>query len=474
MKALARIRLEDIAVVLILMFFGVAGAIPGIAPNQANEMTGAAAGALQTVVGVGSQLMVNGLIACQLMRSWRLLRQARAHIGWPLLLASWAVVSILWSQDKVLSTRRALPFGLAAAFGVYLALRFPPRRFLTLLQITFAALALWSAVLALGFPSIGLDASNGHTHDWQGVFTQKNACGRAMVFAIGSVLAGGRLSPGRLTLLLLFTAELAMSGSRGAWLLGVVVIVSLSAFRLSCRFDRASRTALFAAVALGGTVVAIIGISQFGSLAPLLGRDATLTGRTAIWHEVWLSILHRPLLGYGFSAFWRGAQGASWDVVVALKFVLFHAHNGFLEIWLGLGAVGLALFTLGFLRAAFLLWPELSAGRYEEAAWPFCTLLLIALYDLDENTLLSFNGLFWVLYCGVLARVELLAAERRAVSRLLQTRQSQLRLHLFLPGMGKALPAQFMHRERLPKISDRPWSRTSPAATGEIAGSAWR
>ena len=431
MHRLGRIRLEDIAIVLVLMFFGMAGSIPGIAPNQANEMTGAAATKLQTLVGVGAQMLVNSMIVFLLLSNYRLLTRHQTVLRWVSALALWAVISTLWSQDPLLTARRSIPFALATGFGMFLALRFPQRKLLLLLQTSLALLACWSAVLALGFPSIGLDASTGHGGDWQGVFTQKNACGRAMVFAVAAVLASGRFSLSRAVLFLLFTAELAFSGSRGAWLLGGVLLVTLLLFRASCRFDRETRTAFFAFGAVSAVGVAVVSMLQFANLAALLGRDPTLTGRTTIWHEVWISILNHPILGYGFSAFWRGAQGASWSVVVALKFVLFHAHNGFLEIWLELGAAGLLLFTLGFARGAFLLWPELRAGRFGGAAWPLAVLLFVALYDVDENTLLTFNGLFWVLYTAALVQIELLAAERK-------TMRSGERSAFTRPVMGSA------------------------------------
>ncbi len=412
---LKRVRLDEIAIVAILMFFGVSGAIPGIAPNQANEMTGAAATGLQKVVGIGSQVLVNGAIIALLFHRRQLFARRQATLRWASALAVWALISLLWSADRLLTARRVVPFALATCFGMLLAFAMPTRRLMLLLQVTFALLACWSAVLALGFPAVGLDASTGHGGDWQGVFTQKNACGRAMVFALASVLACGKLSPPRLILALLFSGELVLSGSRGAWLLGTLLLAAMIVLRASCRLDRKTRTALYAAVAGFSLAAGALLVTQFATFSALLGRDATLTGRTAIWHEVWLAILQRPALGYGFSAFWHGAQGVSWNVVVALQFVLFHAHNGFLEIWLELGATGLLLFAFGFARASVLLWPELRAGHFEAAAWPFAMLLLIALYDVDENTLLSFNGLFWVLYAGALMRIEMLAADRRIV-----------------------------------------------------------
>ena len=407
------VALEEIASVLILMFFGVAGAIPGIAPNQASEMTGAPASGLMFAVGVGSQLVVNAAIAILALRHAPRLIPRLGSLQCAGLLAGFAVFSAAWSQDPVLSTRRALPFVLAALFGMYLAACYPLRRQLVLFQVAFLLLALGSAVMALGFPSLGLDASTGHGGNWQGVFTQKNACGRAMVFATATIFAQGRLSARRAISLLVFLIVLGMSGSRGAWVIEALLLAVVASHALLSRMVRSSRTWIAVALGGGAATAAIAGKLYFPVIAGLLGRDPTLTGRTAIWAQVWIAILKRPWLGYGFSAFWRGTRGASFDVVVALKFVLFHAHNGFLEIWLELGMAGLVLFLLSYLRGWHQLWPLIREGGFTASAWPLSVLVLVAAYDFDENTLLSFNGLFWVLYVQALVTIELAAEARR-------------------------------------------------------------
>jgi exopolysaccharide production protein ExoQ len=420
LSALGRISLSDLAIVIVLVFFGVSGAIPGVAPNQAGAMTGTPPSHIQAVVGIGSELAVNLCICAMLLRHLRLLLHQAALLWCPLALGAWAVASMCWSVDPLLTGRRAIPFLLAACLGGLLAIRLPPRRVLLLLLAACTVLALWSAVLALAFPSIGLDASTGHGGDWQGAFTQKNACGRAMVLALAALLAllPTRPQPSRspiwqLALGLLFGAELVLSGSRGAWLIAGFVFCVMPALQATHRLREGLRTAI--TVSAGGLLLtlAIAAATYFAQLAPLLGRDATLSGRTEIWRQVWIAIADRPCLGYGFSAFWQGFSGPSWNVVVALHFVLFHAHNGLLEIWLELGVFGVLLFLAIFLRAVVLLWPELRCGRLDRAAWPLAVLLLTVLYDFDENTLLAFNGLFWVLYCGALVQVEMLAAQRR-------------------------------------------------------------
>jgi O-antigen ligase len=411
--------LEDIASVLILAFFGMAGSIPGIAPNQANEMTGSAATGLTFVAGIGSQIIVNGLILILLASSVPKLLRTLGTMQWAGALAMLAICSAAWSEDPVLSARRAIPFALAAAFALYFARRHSLERQLAIFETTFLLLALTSAALAIGFPKLGLDASTGHAGDWQGVFTQKNACGRAMVFASAVVLARGRLTLARAASLLVFVAVLALSGSRGAWVIEGLLVTVVVAYALLTHFAPRPRVLLMCMTGAASVAAAVLAKVYFRTIAALLGRDPTLTGRTAIWAQVWIAILHRPWLGYGFSAFWRGTKGASFQVVITLKFILFHAHNGFLEIWLELGVAGLLLFGLSYLRGWRQLWPQLSGrkrdGSFDSAVWPLCVLLLIAAYDFDENTLLSFNGLFWVLYVHALATLEKKTSFRRAL-----------------------------------------------------------
>ena len=139
---------------------------------------------------------------------------------------------------------------------------------------------------------------------------------------------------------------------------------------------------------------------------------------------MWTAIEKHPLLGYGFAAFWQGMKGESYNVIVALRFVIFHAHNGLLEIWLELGAAGLLLFALSYVRAWRRLWPLLWSKQISHAFWMIFVLLLVALYDIDENTLFAFNGLFWILYVAVLADIEILAVEHRYARSSLRRERS--------------------------------------------------
>ncbi|MBW4025883.1 MAG: O-antigen ligase family protein [Acidobacteria bacterium] len=411
-QILSAFGVEDVLCVLLLAFFAMAGSIPGIAPNQASGMTNTPATGFMAAAGILSQLVVNAIILGLLLFNARKMLLWNRALQWNLAIILAALSSVAWSADPLLTLRRAIPFALAALFGLYFAVRFVPRRQLQILWFTFVLLAIASAVAALAFPSVGLDASTGYTHDWQGVFTQKNACGRVMVLASVVVFSIRAHRGLRAFSLLLFTGVLLMSGSRGAWVIELSLFALWLGFLITARLRKQERAFVFAAVAIALVLCAFLVVSFLPELALLLGRDPTLSGRIAIWHHVWRAILRHPLLGYGLSAFWQGLHGATHSVIFALHFVLFHAHNGFLEIWLELGALGLLLFIFSYLRACRKVLPHLLGRDSRSVLWMGLFLFLIAVYNIGENTFLTSNGIFWVLYVAVLADIELLAPER--------------------------------------------------------------
>jgi O-antigen ligase len=411
------LSLEELVCVVLFAFFAMQGAIPFVAPAQSLEMTASAPTALTTLGGIASQVLVNTLILALLLRRPRYLLRRIAELPWlilPALLAVLALASAAWSLDPLLTLRRSLPFALAGLFGFWFATRYSLARQLAILRVTMLVLTVATIVVVLLDPAVGLDHSPGHAGDWQGVFTQKNACGRIMVLATTIILCGparNLLRPARLATLGLFLFVLVMSGSRGAWTIEAAVLVLFVLLGIARRSSQRMRLVLSAAIPLAVAAAGAAALLTFRYVAPLLGRDTTLSGRTVIWTQVRLFIVRRPWFGYGYDAFWRGMQGPSFQISAAAHFIVAHAHNGFLEIVLELGAAGFVLFVLSWLRGWLALWPLWLRGSTRRIAWPLVLLVLIALYDLDENTLLIYNGLFWILYVSALVNIELLFSQ---------------------------------------------------------------
>ena len=172
-----------------------------------------------------------------------------------------------------------------------------------------------------------------------------------------------------------------------------------------------------------GVYVAVLAAVGFGAavvLAPdvflgLLGKDATLTGRTKIWAAIFRAIQQRPWLGYGYGAVWSEDTGwgpLAWIVKWA-GFKPNHAHNSWLEQWLGLGLVGLSAWTLYYLTTlGRTVWAMFrSPGAI--TVLPF--LLVYTMITLTESVAVSYNDLRWVVFVALSVRLALPEAAERVV-----------------------------------------------------------
>jgi O-antigen ligase len=97
-------------------------------------------------------------------------------------------------------------------------------------------------------------------------------------------------------------------------------------------------------------LVVSLGLGMNGQLAQAVGKDATLTDRTKIWDAV-LSMHTNPLVGTGYESFWMGPRLDEFSEKSGLVGIN-EAHNGYLEVYLNLGIIGLAL-LLVFLISSY-------------------------------------------------------------------------------------------------------------------------
>jgi exopolysaccharide production protein ExoQ len=202
-----------------------------------------------------------------------------------------------------------------------------------------------SFVLATLFPAIGRHSGFdmlelGHVGRWRGIFGHKNALGGvaaigfAMFFLYGSLLR----APGPYLWLARISAAccLVLSGSSNS-LIGAAAIVVAT---LLLRSGRAIRPSLL----FGGFAVAAVIVVPLvdNLLIAWLGRDETLSGRTAIWEAVFLLWQQQPITGYGYGA---GAELIRPLLQAMLFASAVDAHNGYLDILVETGILGFLAFV---------------------------------------------------------------------------------------------------------------------------------
>lgn len=120
-------------------------------------------------------------------------------------------------------------------------------------------------------------------------------------------------------------------------------------------------------------------------VADVLGRDATLTGRTVIWEEV-LKLNTNPLIGSGFASTWLTPRGYK----LAQELKIPHAHNGYLETYLNSGWIGVCLLFAVLLIAGRKA-SELLSGNPKVGRLFIAFFLGGIIYNYTEVAYLSMN-----------------------------------------------------------------------------------
>ena len=104
-----------------------------------------------------------------------------------------------------------------------------------------------------------------------------------------------------------------------------------------------------------------------------------------MWEVDRLFIEQRPWKGWGFEAVWAHPPAIEQAIAIFQTFP-YSSHNGYYEIWLGLGGVGLAVF-ISFLALA--AWSAFSLAWREEGGldglWPLTVLAFAVVINFSES-----------------------------------------------------------------------------------------
>ena len=300
------------------------------------------------------------------------------------------VSSTLWSAIPSISFRRGTFLLLSTLIAYYFTVEYEPEEQIKILAVVGSIAALGTILVAVFLPQYGVDQIY-HQGEWRGFYFQKNICAGAMLL-FAAPLFGLKRGSSRI----LFTIYglgvlfvLAMTQCRNGWVVAVAVTLLMGVLRLLSRFQAEDRRALFVIGVLFAPVCAWIVWAMSGTLLSMLGRDATFTGRTGIWETAMAGIIARPVLGYGYHAFWEALYG---------EVVSTHAHNGFLQLALDLGLIGVALFLLSLLMAIRDVATCLRSDRPAYVDWYIATILVVVFFSMSEPFLVTDRTLTWVLY----------------------------------------------------------------------------
>jgi len=363
------------------------------------------------------QLSLSAIAVCLISMRWRRVVSASIR-AWPLLiLAGIQILSIAWSINPGLSARRVLLELVMLFIGIYLGERYSTDTLARLLARILCQTMVLIAILYVVAPRFVLDADQHNA--LKGLSQNKNGFGFyiGLTVALLLVIRFRRFDWLRYLFLPAAIAMLLLSRSMTSVGSAFLILATLPLWlvvRLSARQRAANYTVLGIGVATCGSLFALF-LSQ---ILALVGKDTTLTGRTEVWKQLVVAIGHRPLLGYGYGAFWTGLSGESLDVFINAGWFAPSAHNAYLELWLGLGIPGLCIVAIIFWYAFRMAVEYIRTEPGWAGLWPVACILFILVHGGGESEFIYDSSfaccLFTALYTSLALRT---VRERRSPAR---------------------------------------------------------
>ncbi len=357
-------------------------------------------------------LVISGtLVLLHRRLSWSTLIKRNA---WIFLFFLFCAASILWSDDPFISFKRWVKgFGnlvmalvLATDKRPYEALGFVLRR------LGFVLLPL-SILFIRYYPDLGRLYHMGQPM-FTGVTFQKNTLGQLCMLVgvyVGWYVLLRRLEPraapdrARLTATLTLVPMLAWLLYTAQSATAIVLMLAAISFFLLVRlptFHRNPNRLLVVGIAIVGLYLVLeqfFGIKD--SVIRMLGREPDLTDRTPVW-ELVLGMATHPLIGAGYESFWSGQRLTEiWTRIGDPSGGIIQAHNGYIDLYLNLGVIGLALLVAAIISGLLSAQRHLRTG-FKHSALRIAIILTAVGYNYTEAAYKPLNNVFILLLFSIL------------------------------------------------------------------------
>jgi exopolysaccharide production protein ExoQ len=263
-----------------------------------------------------------------------------------------AIMSVIWSVGPVATSFRVLELFFATVIGSYYGMRIGPEKMMQVLFWFGAVLYILSIALVYGAPPTGTMYWNPFQGAWRGVYWHRNHL--ASITALFSVVYLCRLilafqkknARGILDGIFFLLSLVILYFARSATGYIVFIVLNLSVFfillwlRLNAHLQRMH----YLLVLIGGTLAFILVLMNLDVVFGFFHRNSTMTGRVGLWSQL-LDIASRRLwLGHGFGAVWMlDSFRAQVQQLTGWASQPLIGDNGFLDIYLHLGIIGLTL-----------------------------------------------------------------------------------------------------------------------------------
>ncbi|MFT4078417.1 O-antigen ligase family protein [Rhodomicrobium lacus] len=319
----------------------------------------------------------------------------------PIFLA-FCLLSAAWATHPDISFRRTLllVIGVYCAAGATAYCRSEDE----VLRVAYLAFAI---TLIANLASLAFPFSFDYRGLFRGVSGDKNFLGviAATGLFIGAMwrtrLEGSLSRAVNTVYLAAWVALLLLSGNKTALALTIAAPTLAWLILLAARETRLQMPVILAlGAALVTCLLLVVTVVLDMTVADALGTvlpDASFTGRDEIWAfsvEQWRT---RWLLGFGYGSFWGvGFDAPNLQASPPFIHLLTQSHNGYLDLALTVGAVGLA-FMIAFLWQVLVAVDRLRVSDRAFFLFALSLLIFLLMHNVTESSLARGLAMPWII-----------------------------------------------------------------------------
>jgi O-antigen ligase len=352
-----------------------------------------------------------GILALLISWHWKRFAYVATRDISLLLLMAMAPLSLFWSASPEFTSIEYKAVVRGSLFGIFLATRYSMKEQMQLFTWVLGIGAVLSLVFSIGLPSYGVQGGL-----WIGIYIYKNqaACVQTLTALLFLLTALNRRKH-RWIALTVFSIAVVLLGLTQSKTAYSIFLISLGLLPLTTVTKQKYKLQVFLLLILlvvgGSTIVLVLGNLEF-IVVDTLGKNMEFNGRVPIWTLILDKVYERPWLGYGTAGFWTSEHALyvinnSWasttgeDVGIGAGQVRFNSHNGYIDLLLQYGFLGVSLLLFNWLTVLFRLVSLLNSKEGLESFWMLQYLIALFLFNLSENIGFLGTSSMWSLYVSI-------------------------------------------------------------------------
>lgn len=330
---------------------------------------------------------------------------------WPLaIMLVWFFISCSWGVDPFVSFKRAMQ-QLIVIYITFCALSMiGPQRLFDALR--------WALITSLIICWISMPLTPAAVHPasesdralvgaWRGFFFHKNIAGAVMSLCF--IVCGNSWIDKRKWYYALFAvmAFVFVIGTKSKTSLALCVgMLAISNIYRALSDNTQKRAILLLGLGFGMVGFLALYIAYQPTIERLFADPTAFTGRVSIWRVVFDYLADHPFLGSGFGGFWQvGANSPAHDYLnQQFQMLTAHSHDGYLEIWVTTGPLGLVLLLISFLALPAYWFLTGSTRENQTLMVPAFAIWVFVMYqNLLETSFFDKDRQVWVIFLAGIA-----------------------------------------------------------------------